>query len=325
MDNDTFISVTRSLHCRSADNGEDPRSKMSVHQIWDFIQKARNTNVSMAKLALIKETDRESGVKRGSVFLWQRKLLSLYKQDSSLSFLGVRKLSMVSDSSHHSTKDWLVSLFYNGSANCFAHATAQFVNSAKNLRPGQFELLPEVERLAARREVERVATLKFLQAVSSQCFKIARLQMSDFQPHSQLLCMLAPLKPGDQASVRGGEFQIIRADDPATVHSMSFDAESADLIPMLHILMDQGPIGCAANAFSLDQSLLVHYSYDKIHRLHRDINGPLRGQLHKNVLLTTFMWTINYKPFGSGGFFSEKQDAFENFLACNNQARLLQV
>ena len=127
---------------------------MSLHQIWDFIQKARNTNVSMAKLALIKETDRESGVKRGSVFLWQRKLLSLYKQDSSLSFLGVRKLSMVSDSSHHSTKDWLVSLFYNSSANCFAHATAQFVNSAKNLRPGQFELLPEVERLAARREVE---------------------------------------------------------------------------------------------------------------------------------------------------------------------------
>ena len=137
--------MTRSLHCRSADNGEDSRSKMSVHQIWDFIQKARDTNVSMAKLALIKVMDRESGVKRGSVFLWQRKLLSLYKQDSSLSFLGVRKLSMVSDSSHHSTKDWLVSLFYNSSANCFAHATAQFVKSAKNLRPGQFELLPEVE------------------------------------------------------------------------------------------------------------------------------------------------------------------------------------
>ncbi|OLP97894.1 hypothetical protein AK812_SmicGene19681 [Symbiodinium microadriaticum] len=91
--------------------------------------------------------------------------------------------------------------------------------------------------------------------------------------------MLAPLKPGDHAAVRGAEFQIIRADDQAIVHSMSFDAESADLIPMLHILMDQGPIGCAANAFSLDQCLLVHYSYDKIHRLHRDIKGPLRGSL----------------------------------------------
>ena len=161
---------------------------MSVHQIWDFIQKARDTKVSMDKLALIKETDRESGVKPGSVYLWQRKLPSLYKQDSSLSFLGVRKLSMVSDSSHHSTKDWLVSLFYNSSANVFAHATAQFVNSAKNLRPGQFELLPQVERLAARREVERLATLKFLQAVSNQCFKIARLQMSDFQTLSCCAC-----------------------------------------------------------------------------------------------------------------------------------------
>ena len=108
----------------------------------------------MMKLAEIKATDREAGVKPGSVFLWQRKLLSMYKQESSLSFLGVRKLSMVTDSSHHSTKDWLVSLFYNSSANCFGHATAQFVNSAKVLRPGQYELLPEVERLAARREVE---------------------------------------------------------------------------------------------------------------------------------------------------------------------------
>ena len=108
------------------------------------------------------------------------------------------------------------------------------------------------------------------------------------------------------------------------MHSMRFDAQSADMIPMLHILMDQGSIGCAANAFSLDQNLLVHYSYDKIHRLHRDIKGPLRGQLHKNVLLTTFMWTLNYKPFGSGGFFSEKQDVLESFLQSNNEARLFQ-
>ena len=312
------------LHCRSADDGEDPRRKMSVHRIWDFIEQARNTKVSMMKLAEIRETDRDGGVKPASVYLWQRKLLSMYKQESSLSFLNVRKLTMVTDSSHHSTKDWLVSLFYNSSANCFAHATAQFVNSAKILRPGQYDLMPEVERLAARREIERLSTLKFFQAVSSQCFKLAGLQITDFQPDSQLLSMLAPLNPGDQATFRGAEWEVIRAEDPATVHSMRFDAQSADMIPMLHILMDQGSIGCAANAFSLDQNLLVHYSYDKIHRLHRDIKGPLRGQLHKNVLLTTFMWTLNYTPFGSGGFFSEKQDVLESFLQSNNEARLFQ-
>ena len=130
--------------------------------------------------------------------------------------------------------------------------------------------MPEVERLAARREIERLSTLKFFQAVSSQCFKLAGLQITDFQPDSQLLSMLAPLNPGDQATFRGAEWEVIRAEDPATVHSMRFDAQSADMIPMLHILMDQGSIGCAANAFSLDQNLLVHYSYDKIHRLHRD-------------------------------------------------------
>ena len=38
----------------------------------------------MMKLAEIRETDRDGGVKPGSVYLWQRKLLSMYKQESSL-------------------------------------------------------------------------------------------------------------------------------------------------------------------------------------------------------------------------------------------------
>ena len=124
------------LHCRSADDGEDPRRKMSVHRIWDFIEQARNTKVSMMKLAEIRETDRDGGVKPGSVYLWQRKLLSMYKQESSLSFLNVRKLTMVTDSSHHSTKDWLVSLFYNSSAKLFCPCHCSICELGQNPSPG---------------------------------------------------------------------------------------------------------------------------------------------------------------------------------------------
>ena len=130
------------------------------------------------------------------------------------------------------------------------------MNSAKILRPGQYDLYARSRNVW--RHVEKLrglSTLKFFQAVSSQCFKLAGLQITDFQPDSQLLSMLAPLNPGDQATFRGAEWEVIRAEDPATVHSMRFDAQSADMIPMLHILMDQGSIGCAANAFFLGPEL----------------------------------------------------------------------
>ena len=89
---------------------------------------------------------------------------------------------------------------------------------------------------------------------------------------------VGPVEAGRPCSFSWCRLQMIRADDPDTVHCMNFDAQSADMIPMLHILMDQGS---TANASFLDQCLLVHYSYDKVHRLHRDIQGPLRGQLQK--------------------------------------------
>ena len=73
-------------------------------------------------------------------------------------------------------------------------------------------MLLEVERLAARRLVERLATLTFLQAVSRQCLKTARLQVPNYQPDPQLLSMLAPLRPGDHATSRGTEYQTLRAD-----------------------------------------------------------------------------------------------------------------
>ena len=51
---------------------------------------------------------------------------------------------------------------------------------------------------------------------------------------------VGPVEAGRPCSFSWCRLQMIRADDPDTLHCMNFDAQSADMIPMLHILMDQG-------------------------------------------------------------------------------------
>ena len=138
---------------KGGDDGQAvSRVKMSVHEVWQFLEDAREANVSMRKLAIIRRRDRQGGVRQGSVDLWICKLLSMYHEEARLCFLGSKQLCMVTDASHHSSKDWLISLAYDPLSMNGAYMTAQFVRSAKVIRIGEFELTAEAERVAARRD-----------------------------------------------------------------------------------------------------------------------------------------------------------------------------
>ena len=89
-------------------------------------------------------------------------------------------------------------------------------------------------------------------------FKIAGLQLCGFQADPELLSMLASLRPGDSAFFRNAEIQIIRADEPETLHNMTFDAQAADMIPMLHIMMDQGSINWLCRRCVFLGSVIAH-------------------------------------------------------------------
>lgn len=84
----------------------------------------------------------------------------------------------------------------------------------------------------------------------------------------------------------------------------------------MHVLMDQSKIGCAAAAWVASEScVLAHWTFDKVHRLLRDLKQPLSGcGLQQAVMSSTWASSINYKPFGSGAYFAEKDNVLESFL-----------
>ena len=63
-------------------------------------------------------------------------------------------------------------------------------------------------------------------------------------------------------------------------------------------------------------NLLVHCHCDKVHRLIRDLklSNGCDPKFNEAVLATTYAWSVNYKPHGSGAFGDEKYDLLANFF-----------
>eukprot|EP00438_Fugacium_kawagutii_P006295 Skav229327 [mRNA] locus=scaffold2598:18229:18771:+ [translate_table: standard] len=81
------------------------------------------------------------------------------------------------------------------------------------------------------------------------------------------------------------------------------------------MLVDQGSSGCASAAFLPHCGLLLHCQFDKIHRLVRDIKLASKvGQMSDALMMSSFAWSANYKPFRSGAFFEEKKGILNAFL-----------
>lgn len=63
---------------------------------------------------------------------------------------------------------------------------------------------------------------------------------------------------------------------------------------------------------------LIHVRWDIIHRAVNDVKGALAdsgslflsGQMH-----STYLWALQYRPFGSGGFMEEKKRMMDHFIA----------
>ncbi|RYE98898.1 MAG: hypothetical protein EOO77_36410, partial [Oxalobacteraceae bacterium] len=96
----------------------------------------------------------------------------------------------------------------------------------------------------------------------------------------------------------------------------------ARIWPSLVTATDQGSVGMAGVAFAQARApglrLLWLAVGDPYHRGPNDVRGAckqaLRGQLRRAMLQTTVLWNLNYKPFGTGAWFHEKQALLASFL-----------
>ena len=284
---------------------------MTLPQIWKFVEEAHVKSVSLSKLAKIRQTDSFAGAKERCMLSWQSKMLALYKSRAELAFRFLNHFCVVTDSSCHGCKDTLISLFYSPVLNTCAFATCQFMKPGKVIHPFDTDLEEPIEYLAARREVTRLHAYRFMQAISNQVSQMSsgKFCLSSFKPpHGTCL---GPLSPGDSfqqvTSGTGNRLQVKKKDGSLETQDTAwFD----DGTPVLTLVMDQGPTGMAATAYLHSLGVLVHCSFDKVHRCVRDLKLASKhasGNFNETTLMTSFVWSLNYKPFKSGAWFEEKK------------------
>lgn len=104
-------------------------------------------------------------------------------------------------------------------------------------------------------------------------------------------------------------------------------AQAADAEIMV-LQMDQGPVGMGCASFlHFHQTNLIHCQWDGYHRLVRDMKldvvgiGPkaYRKKLLQSQLCSAFLWSVNYKPYGSGGFFAAKKELLDYFISSRSE------
>ena len=287
---------------------------MPLEEVWDLVCQAQEESLSLHRLAKI----RRAG-STGSAAFWQRKLLQLYHERSGLAFKFCKHINLTTDGSTHSCRNTCATVFYSHELDQSAFGTCQTIWPSKVVGPEDYDVEKEVEKILARRECERLSAYKLLQAISKQIYLITsgNFDLDSFQVPEDLSIAISRMKPNMNRSVVNGclkiESDVGRSD---IVDVLDY----ARNLPLLSVMMDQGSVGCSAFAFlrELGCGYLVNIDFDKYHRLANDMKQSqkksVEGCLLQSQLASQFVWSVNYKPFGSGAFFSEKSAALDTFL-----------
>ena len=94
----------------------------------------------------------------------------------------------------------------------------------------------------------------------------------------------------------------------------------------LTLQMDQGPVGMSAVSYLMsniggESFALLHCTWDGFHRVIRDMRLSMPKHLEQAILTSSYVWSINEKPFHQGGFHSDKKDLLETFMQSSLEDR----
>ena len=316
------------------------RVATNVISIWNMHSEAMELGLSMGQLLRSKTKEKQGGATEGACEYWMRKLQAMYNNRAKLAFMDTTHWNIMADSSRFGTRDTLISTIYSHQNDVGAFLSAQVLKSGgKLLAPGELVLEARVERLAAQRKVERLASYRFCQAIANQLKQLTngRVTLNNFihADHSQLAKLLKRLNANLLRVVQRGRddsIELIKVVNKVTrqVEVVSLPEVSEAPVHCLTLGLDQGPCGVAASSF-LTQHLttMIHFNWDVFHRLIRDMKldvvgvGPkiYRHKLQQANLCSSYLWSLSYKPFGSGAFHANKGELLEHFLSTEFEVR----
>jgi hypothetical protein len=297
--------------------------RVSVDAIWNLLEQAKATGISLAGATALKHDDTALGCTPSQCDHWINKFQQMYMQRVSMGFLNVSHFNIVADGSTHSCKDTLVSLAYTWEHDLAACLPIQVIQPGSHVTLEDQEMPMEIALLAAKRKLERVSAFRQIQALSHQIKLLTdgRLNIDSFKLDSAV--HLQPVAPGEVRVVKPGEEGMTT--DTAVI--VTADQTCEQVLPndfanslLLVVSLDQGSIGAAGMSFAIhQQALMVVARFDKFHRIIRDIKLSLKhccgGVFLKTQLFSSYLYGLNYKPFNSGGFSQVKARLLQVFLA----------
>ena len=326
----------RNVYCHMYDTSRPPPSlsaattdckkhyvKVEPRFVWNLMERARAASVSLRQAVALRTLDEDAGCSVSQADLWTVRFHEIYwKRQSACIGETVHHVNIVCDPSTHSNKDMLVSVIWCWEASTAAYPAVQHILPGNRFDLTEQEMEAQVEALAAQGKLDRVSAFRQLQAVSHSLHQSTegRMTLETFAiPEG--VC-LRPVSASEVRVLRpaaGGGLMALLFDRNSRAAARTLPAGLADA-PLLVVGLDQGSVGSAGMSYAMHASPhLVYVSYDKIHRMVRDIRLSLqhcaRGSFLKCQLFSAYIYGLNYKPFNSGAF-SEQKARLLNVFRC---------
>jgi hypothetical protein len=234
---------------------------------------------------------------------------------------------MVADPSTHSKRETMASVCWSWEAGGAAHGNLQILSPGKVVLASEQALPEEVARLAACSRLERVGAFRQMQALSNVIRGLGNKNWpdltafclpEDWQIHPVTGNQVRVLRTGPETDTAYLVDSATRERQPV-LPDAALAATQGEGVNLLVLGLDQGSVGAAGAAFLDRKGFMVHTKWDKFHRCIRDLKLTLQnscgGVFLKAQLYTSYLWGVNYKPFGTGLFGTQKTQALNTFVA----------
>ena len=307
---------------------QQPRKYVQVdpETMWDMMEDARASGASIAQVTVVRRGDPSAGCGQRVTSDVLTRMNFLYMERMRMAFLGVNHLCIVADPATHSKRETMISICWSWQAGVAAYGAIQYLPQAKNVLASEQEMPEHIAQLCKERRLERVAAFRQLQALSNVI------------KQTGLWGGIDDFRLGDDYNIDAIEEGEVRVVQTGEVHDHAWRVcpengtakrvlPDAALAPaqsnaekLLVVSLDQGSVGAAGIVFAQESmGAMVFAHWDKYHRLMRDINlamnGTASGLFLKTRIFSAHLWSLNYKPWGTGLFGTQKKQLLNIFMA----------
>ena len=306
-----------------------------LNSIWNLQAEARECQVSLA--VLIRTKKKEVGSSEATVDYWSRKIQAMYMARASLACTDLSHFNLLTDAARFSTDETIVSCVYSPESDFAVFLNNQKVKGGGKeiMHPNEFPMDPGIERLAAERRVDRLASYRLLQALSNQLkhltngnVNLASFLVDESSPSGLILKPMTPdvlriVQRNQQDEVSSVLLRNKRSGVVTRVDALAGLREAK----FLTLQMDQGPVGMSSVSYLMssfgggESFALLHCTWDGFHRVIRDMRLSMPKHLQQAILTSSYVWSINEKPFHQGGFHADKKDLLETFMQSSLEDR----